>query len=103
MISPRLLASPPDDPELRFVAFTCVCRRRAAEAGLTDRVAGDLLEGWARHALIDVNDLSKSTHISSAPRARRPHVPTNQIVHPREELEEGVRRPHSLGSGRTGG
>ena len=91
LISPRLLACPPDDPELRFVAFMCVCRRHAAEAGLTDYVAGDVLERWARHALIDVRDLSESTHISSAELARRLHVPADQIIAAREDLEDGLR------------
>ena len=102
LISPRLLACPTDDPELRFVAFMCVCRRRAAEAGLTGHVAGDVLERWARHALIDVQDLAESTHVSTAQLARRLHVPADQIVAVREELEEGVRPRCEPRCGRTG-
>lgn len=102
LISPRLLACPPDDPELRFVAFMCVCRRRAAEAGLTDYVAGDVLERWARDALIDVRHLSQSTHISSAELARQLHVPADQIIAAREDLKDGARPPCAR-SGRTDG
>ena len=50
------------------------------QAGLTDYIAGDVLERWARHALIDVRDLSESTHISSAELARRLHVPADQTL-----------------------
>src|SRR5829696_483281 len=103
LISPRLLACPPDDPELRFVAFMCVCRRRAAEAGLNDYVAGDVLERWARHALINVRDLSARRHISSAELARRLHVPADQIIAAREDLKDGARPPCRARSGLADG
>jgi hypothetical protein len=94
LISPRLLACPPDDPELRFVAFMCVCRRRAAEAGLTDYVAGEVLERWARQALIDERDLWANAQIPSLELARRLHVPPDQVVAAREELAEGRGMAH---------
>jgi hypothetical protein len=103
LISPRLLACPRDDPELRFVALMCVYRRRAAEAGLADHVPGDVLERWTREALIDVRELSAAAHISSSELARRMQVPVDQIVAARNELEKRMRPPCTFRCDEAGG
>ena len=87
LISPRLLACPAEDAELRFVTFMCVCHRHAAEAGLTGHLAGDVLERWARHALIDERELLASRDVPSPELARRLHVPVAQVVAAREEID----------------
>src|SRR4051794_7928453 len=91
LISPRLLACPAEDAELRFVTFMCVCHRHAAEAGLTGRLASDVLERWARHALIDERELRASRDIPSPELARRLHVPLAQVVAAREDIDAAAR------------
>ena len=66
----------------------CVCHRHAAEAGLTGYLAGDVLERWARHALIDERELLASRDVPSPELARRLHVPVAQVVAAREEIDE---------------
>jgi hypothetical protein len=94
LIAPRLLVCPPDDPELRFVAFMCVCRRSAQEAGLTGPLAGDVLERWARRALVDSCELMANAQLSNLELARRLHVPAEQVAAARDELNE-VQGPRS--------
>ena len=89
LISPRLVACSAEDAELRFVTFMCVCRRHAQEAGLTGHLAGDVLERWARHALIDERELLASVDIPSPELARRLHVPVAQVIAAREEIDAG--------------
>ena len=84
--APRLLACSPEDTDLRFVTVMCMCHRQAAEAGLTGHLAGDVLERWARHALIDERDLLVSLDVPSPELARRLHVPVAQVLAAREEL-----------------
>jgi hypothetical protein len=88
LISPRLLACPADDAELRFVTFMCVCHRHAAEAGMTGTLAGDVLERWARHALIDEGELLASLDVPTPELARRLNVPVVQVIAAREEIHE---------------
>jgi hypothetical protein len=102
LVAPRLLACPPDDPELRFVVFMCVCWRRAAQAGVPGHIAGEVLERWARQALIDVRDLAASAHVPSSELARLMQVPGEQVEAAREELDSG-RAPRKLRCGQADG
>ena len=97
LIAPRLLECPPDDPELRFVAFMCACRRRATEAGVVGHIEGDVLERWARQALVDERELLANARIPSRELACQLRVPVDQVVAARGELDEVVRERSERG------
>jgi len=78
LISLRLLECPPDDPDLRFVAFMCVYRREAAEHGVSGYTAGDALKRRARQTLVDERELRTDAHLSDSELARRLNVPRDQ-------------------------
>ena len=100
LISPRLLACPLDDPELRFVAFMCVCRRCATEAGVDGHIAGAVLEDWARRILVDERDLRANAQLGSQELADQLQVPADQVVAAREEIDHVQREGESHDAGR---
>ena len=53
IISPRLLSLPKGDPDLRFVAFMCLCCGEVLNGRLAAPYSNALGEAWARAALID--------------------------------------------------
>jgi len=86
IVAPWLRGRPPADPELRFVAYMCLCRREAEAHGLTARLPGEVLEAWTRSTLIDARQLRCHHGLSDAELAGRLNVPAEQVALAREEL-----------------
>ena len=51
IIAPWLAARAPGDPELRFVAFMCLCYAQVASGAIPGPFTSELAERWARSAL----------------------------------------------------
>jgi hypothetical protein len=51
IVAPGLLTRPPGDPELRFVAYMCLCCAEVLGGRLPGPYTDALGEEWARHAV----------------------------------------------------
>lgn len=89
IISPELIARPPGDPDLRFVAYMCACYVEVAAGRLPGPFSSALGERWARAALIDAEALRRSAGIPASDLAQRWRVPAEQIRLARAELRPG--------------
>lgn len=79
IISPWLLERPAGDPELRFVAFMCLCCVEVLSGRLAGPFTNELAEAWARVALIGPDQLAELEGSSDEDVADALNVPAEQV------------------------
>jgi hypothetical protein len=89
IVAPWLAVRPAGDPELRFVAYMCLAYAVLAADHRDGSFSSCLAERWARAALIDGDDLVRSTPERDADLAVRLNVPVDQIALARRDLSRG--------------
>src|SRR5690349_21636559 len=65
IISPRLAARPAGDPELRFVAYMCLCCGEVLRGNLPGPYTQELGELWARQAVAVANTPANGSPLSN--------------------------------------
>ncbi len=78
IISPWLLVRPAGDPDLRFVAFMCLCCGEVLNGRLPGPYSDELGEAWARLALIDSAAITDGATVDAA-LADALRVPLDQL------------------------
>jgi hypothetical protein len=71
IVAPWLLVRPAGDPELRFLAFMCLCAGQVLRGAIEGPFSSRLAEDWARRALIDEDRLAAMGEVSDAEAATR--------------------------------
>lgn len=85
VVAPWLAARTPGDPDLRFVAYMCLCYAEVAAGSLPAQFSSELAERWSRMALIDPNELVPALESDDA-LALRWNVPVEQVRMARADL-----------------
>jgi hypothetical protein len=79
IVAPWLRTRPAGDPELRFVAYMCLCCGEVLNGRLPGPFSAELAEAWARCALIEDDDVATDA-AGDAELAKRLRVPVEQIA-----------------------
>ncbi len=79
IISPWLARLPASDPDLRFVAFMCLCCGEVLNGRLAGPFTSEFAERWARLALIAPSKLGLLHDLSNEDAARLLRVPIEQV------------------------
>jgi hypothetical protein len=79
IVSPWLRERPVGDPDLRFVAYMCMCCGEVLNGRLSGPFSNELAEQWARLALIDPAALTALSAMPDAEASRALNVPVGQL------------------------
>lgn len=88
IVAPWLATRDAGDPELRFVAYMCLCYAEIAAGRLPGPFSSDMAERFSRMALIDSGELEKDASASDVELAARCGVPVEQMQMARAELAQ---------------
>lgn len=78
IVAPWLAAREPGDPDLRFVAYMCLCYAEVVAGRLPAEFSSELAERWSRMALIDPEELAAACE-GDQELAVRWNVPVDQV------------------------
>lgn len=85
IVAPWLAAKARGDPDLRFVAYMCLCYAEVAAGRLSAPFSSELAERWSRFALLDPSELAAASE-SDEELALRWNVPVDQVRMARSDL-----------------